>query len=148
MSLILPTYNLTTLEQRLIQHEGFKHFGYSDSLGNFTIGCGRNIDSRGGLGLSSDEIIYLLRNDINRTEGRLLEYGWYRHLDSRVRQEAIIEMAFNLGMTKFLNFRKAIRAISLGNYDEAARELIDSTWAEQLPERAQDIANRVRHGTL
>ena len=54
----------------LKRHEGVKHFAYRDSEGILTIGCGRNISSspiNKGIGVSDDEIDYMLQNDIERT---------------------------------------------------------------------------------
>ena len=47
-------------------HEGVKTHVYSDHLGYETIGVGRCIKEGVGLGLSDDEIDYLLTNDVNR----------------------------------------------------------------------------------
>ena len=41
-------------------HEGVEAFGYHCTANKLTIGVGRNIDKDGGLGLSEDEIDYLL----------------------------------------------------------------------------------------
>ena len=57
---------MSKLTEMLRRHEGVVKYGYNDPMGYLTIGVGRNIDSRGGLGLSDDEIEFLLRNDINR----------------------------------------------------------------------------------
>ena len=47
------------LIEMLKKHEGVEKFCYKDHLGYETIGVGRNI-SKSGLGLSGDEIDYLL----------------------------------------------------------------------------------------
>ena len=57
------------LVEILKRHEGVKHLPYRDSVGVLTIGCGRNISTNKkhkGLGLSIDEIEYMLQNDIER----------------------------------------------------------------------------------
>ena len=51
------------LLEMLKRHEGVRSHVYLCSAGYETIGVGRNI-SESGLGLSSDEIDYLLTNDI------------------------------------------------------------------------------------
>jgi GH24 family phage-related lysozyme (muramidase) len=77
------------------------------SAGYETIGVGRNI-SESGLGLSDDEIEYLLVNDIRRCRKELTqEYEWFSSLDS-VRQDAIIDLSFNLGQTRLRTFVKAL----------------------------------------
>jgi lysozyme len=61
----------------LKRHEGVRDKVYMCSAGYETIGVGRNI-SESGLGLSNDEIEYLLKNDIERCRNELLgEYEWF-----------------------------------------------------------------------
>jgi lysozyme len=52
----------------LVKHEGIRNKPYEDSVGVLTIGVGRNLDD---VGLSHDEIYYLLKNDIRRCEKEL-----------------------------------------------------------------------------
>ena len=79
------------LVNMLKRHEGVRYKVYMCSAGYETIGVGRNI-SESGLGLSDDEIEYLLVNDIRRCRKELTqEYEWFSSLDS-VRQDAIIDL--------------------------------------------------------
>ena len=83
----------------LKRHEGVRDKVYMCSAGYETIGVGRNI-SASGLGLSNDEVEYLLKNDIMRCQQELRgEYDWFKDLDS-VRQDALIDLSFNLGQTR------------------------------------------------
>ena len=62
------------LKRMLKLHEGVKRHVYLCSAGYETLGVGRNV-SQSGLGLSDDEIDYLLDNDIKRvTEELSKEY--------------------------------------------------------------------------
>ena len=54
------------LIEQLKRHEGVSKWAYEDHLGYITVGVGRCLDPEIGLGLSDDEIDYLLRNDITR----------------------------------------------------------------------------------
>ena len=58
------------LVNMLKRHEGVRDKVYMCSAGYETIGVGRNI-SESGLGLSDDEIEYLLKNDIERCRNEL-----------------------------------------------------------------------------
>ena len=58
------------LVNMLKRHEGVRDKVYMCSAGYETIGVGRNI-SESGLGLSNDEIEYLLKNDIRRVPKRV-----------------------------------------------------------------------------
>jgi lysozyme len=98
---------MTRLINMLKRHEGVRDKVYMCSAGYETIGVGRNI-SESGLGLSEDEIDYLLSNDIKRCREELMvEYEWFSKLDS-VRQEALIDLSFNIGQTKLRKFVKAL----------------------------------------
>ena len=75
------------LIEMLKRHEGEvvtngRHLIYKCSAGYWTLGIGRNVDVNGGLGLSDDEVDYLLENDIARVIKELsLEYSWFSDLD-------------------------------------------------------------------
>ena len=70
------------LLEMLKRHEGVEHHIYRCSAGFWTLGAGRNVDPDGGLGLSDDEVDYLLENDIARVIKELSsEYAWFNDLD-------------------------------------------------------------------
>ena len=52
-------------------------------------------------------------------------------------------MIFNLGLTKLLNFKKFLGAMELGDYETAGKEMLDSRWAKQTPNRAKRMAERM-----
>tara|TARA_E500000318_G_scaffold107581_1_gene117104 strand:+ start:805 stop:1176 length:372 start_codon:yes stop_codon:yes gene_type:complete len=109
-----------------------------------TVGVGRNI-AESGLGLSEDEIDYLLKNDIKRCKQELTALSWFTDLDS-VRQDALINLCFNLGMTRLMGFKNAMAAMAEGNYEKAADEFMDSKWATQVGSRADEVTEMVRTG--
>jgi lysozyme len=130
----------------LKRHEGMKHFVYDDHLGYATIGVGRCIEKNVGLGLSHDEIEYLLQNDINRCIQELdSNFTWYRNL-SEARRDAMINLCFNLGLPRLKKFVKALAAMEAGNYEEAAVEFLDSRWAKQVGTRALEVTHMIRSG--
>ena len=70
---------MTIIIEMLRQHEGLETHAYTDTVGKVTIGVGRNIDPNGGLGLSDDEIDYLLAKDVKRVNGELSRaFSWYK----------------------------------------------------------------------
>lgn len=134
-------YDLTRLEQTLIKHEGFRDKPYTDSNGVLTIGIGR-----AGAKLSFDEALYLCRNDIAKAFECASKHHFFWHLN-KVRKEVIVEMIFNIGYSGFLKFEKMIEALGVHNYQKAAEELLDSTWAIQVGLlRSQSMANRLQTG--
>lgn len=136
---------MNKLIKQLKRHEGVRTHAYQCTANMTTVGVGRNIDENGGLGLSEDEIEYLLENDIKRCKQELIALPWFAEIDS-VRQDALINLCFNLGMTRLLGFKNALTAMSVGDYDKAADEFMDSRWAEQVGSRADEVCEMIRTG--
>jgi len=137
---------MTKLVEMLRRHEGVKMFAYKDHLGYTTVGCGRCVEEGVGLGLSYEEINYLLKNDINRVRQELKkEYRWFSDLNED-RQDAMIDISFNLGATRLRKFRRAISAMEVRDYDKAAYEFLNSRWKDQVGDRAKELANIIRTG--
>ena len=134
---------MQNLIKMLRQHEGVRNTVYLDSLGIETIGVGRNLKE---VGLSDDEIDYLLVNDVNRCKAEAKQFDWYEELDT-VRREAILNLLFNLGRPRFMGFKKAIAALGDHNYSLGADEFYDSRWRTQVGQRAEDICHMIRTGT-
>lgn len=125
------------LRAMLIKHEGRRSKLYFDSAGIGTIGVGRNLED---VGLSDEEIDYLLNNDIKRVLNECWTHlPWFGDL-SQERQYVVIDMVFNLGMAGFLKFKHTIAAIKREDWHEAAREMINSEWAAQVGKRAAELA--------
>ena len=130
----------------LKRHEGVRSHEYKCSENMITVGVGRNLDENGGIGLSDDEIEYLLMNDIERCDAELrAAYDWYENL-KKPRRDAMINMCFNLGLTRLRGFVKALEAMSREQYDVAADEFMDSRWAEQVGDRAVEVTELIRSG--
>jgi lysozyme len=138
---------ISDLKRLLKGEEGVRPCVYTDSLGLFTIGCGRLVDYRKpGAGLRSDEIDYLLQNDIqDRIDALTRALPWFQNLDD-VRKAVLIAMAFQLGTPGLLAFKDALAAVKDARYDEAAAHMLDSAWAKQTPARAKRMAEMMRQG--
>lgn len=132
--------------QRLIRQlrfdEGVRSKVYRDSEGIETIGVGRNLVDRG---LSDDEINYLLDNDIDLVVEEANGFAWYYDLND-VRQEVVLNMLFNLGLSRFKGFKMMIAALERHDYDDASREMLDSKWAGQVGSRALRLSEAMRIG--
>lgn len=144
---------MTLFEQlkfQLKDHEGEvtdergAHICYQDSLGINTIGYGRNIDEKG---LSEEEAEYLLKNDIAESiyqTSELLSSTW--DLLSQNRKAVVVDMVFNMGLTRFMGFKKMIAALHAGDYYEAAEQMIDSKWYGQVGRRGENLVLMMREG--
>ena len=135
------------LIEMLKRHEGVEHHIYRCSAGFWTIGAGRNVDPKGGLGLSEDEVDYLLQNDIERVIKELsAEYRWFNRLDD-VRKDAMIDISFNLGATRLRGFKRALAAMEVADYKMAAKEFLDSKWSRDVKGRATELAYMIEMGS-
>ena len=124
-------------------HEGVRNKVYKDHLGIETIGVGRNLVARG---LSDEEVDYLLTNDITIVENELDNgLSWWRDLDE-VRQRALADLAFNMGLPRLHGFVKMLDALQRRDYHAAADELLDSKYAKQVGERSNRVAEMIRTG--
>tara|TARA_R110000803_G_scaffold54423_1_gene111139 strand:+ start:119 stop:532 length:414 start_codon:yes stop_codon:yes gene_type:complete len=132
--------------EMLRKHEGVEKYAYKCTADKVTIGVGRNIDKSGGMGLSDDEIDYLLSNDIKRVSAELIRaFPWYSELDE-VRKDAMIDMCFNMGLPRLSKFKNSLAAMKNGDYDIAALEFLDSNWAKQVGSRSITITDMIRSG--
>ena len=93
-----------SLLSSVIVHEGFSRYIYLDSVGVRTVGFGRNLDDRG---ISREEAEMLLLNDLETSTKEAKKFEFYENLTSN-RQDVIVEMIFNLGLTRFKKFKKTI----------------------------------------
>ncbi len=63
-----------------------------------------------------------------------------------VRQDAMVNLCFNLGFSRLSLFTNALAAMAEANYDRAAMEFLDSKWARQVGKRSEDVAHMIRTG--
>lgn len=135
--------DLLRLKKDLIRDEGLKLKPYLCPAGKLTIGIGRNIEDNG---ITEEEALHLLENDITLSIGELEEkLPFFANLDP-VRQETLVNMAFNLGITRLMGFQGMIAALGSGDFDLAAQEMLDSKWARQVGKRAQRLAAGMKEG--
>tara|TARA_B110000483_G_scaffold241807_1_gene325781 strand:+ start:290 stop:721 length:432 start_codon:yes stop_codon:yes gene_type:complete len=121
------------VKKMLMRHEGVVCHLYKCKAGKNTIGVGRNLDD---VGISEDEAMYLLGNDIKRTTDDLdKNWGAWRTFPE-IARHVCIDLVFNLGIAGFMKFRKTRQLMELGMWLQASEELLDSKYAAQLPNRS------------
>ncbi len=136
------------LTRAVARSEGFSAYPYKDSEGYWTIGHGILIDKKKGQGLSREESREIMQMRLDVLYLRLSSdpaWGWFDQL-SPLRKEALIRMAYNLGMSGLKKFKRMIKALQEEKYSLAAEEALDSKWAKQVGNRATRIANNIRRG--
>ena len=72
-------------------------------------------------------------------------YPWINSLDD-VRYGALVNLNFNLGIDKLLEFKLMLAALQQGNYSEAAKQLLNSTYATEVGPRAQRLSLQIDTG--
>lgn len=148
-----------SLYDQLSRHEGVKSQMYLDSKGIPTIGIGFNLQdtsnkkilSKYGItdkmlrgGLSQNQIMNLFNESLSRAKSDALKFlpNLYQHPTSV--QNAIIDMAFNLGYNKLNKFADFKKSLISKDYNQASKDMLNSLWAKQTGNRAVYLSNLVR----
>lgn len=123
--------------------KGGRNMPYQDSEGYWTIGFGRCIDK---IGISGQEAEQLLRNDVDSAiEEAGRAFDWLKRLNA-ARRAVIYSMVFNLGLSRFSEFKRTIGYLEQGNYRAASAEMLDSKWARQVKGRANRLSEMMQTG--
>ena len=125
---------MTEIQELLIGHEGLKLKPYRDTEGILTIGVGRNLEDNG---ISKDEALYMLNNDIETAISDLKSIFDDFELYPKKVQLVLIDMMFNLGKPRFSGFVHMIAAVKEQNWKNMIKEMKDSHWCEELTERCE-----------
>ena len=128
---------MENLKEQLVRHEGLKLTVYDCPAGYQTIGVGRNLE---GKGITEEEAFYLLNNDIDYfTEQLKNNIDWFDEIPEE-KQNVLINMAFNLGVSGLLNFKNMLLAVKEERWIDASTEMLDSKWAKQVGNRAIELS--------
>jgi lysozyme len=143
------------------EHEGYRSIPYRDTRGLWTFGKGRCLETNP---LTRAELVYLLDGShlaisisqkgadwLMRKELQSAEAACKKSLPfwaalNDARQNALIEMAYQMGFDKLLGFKKMLAAIERQDWLTAEREALDSDWFRQTPKRAQSTAKQICTG--
>lgn len=144
------------LQRLLILHEDLRLIPYRCPSGFWTWGVGHNLEANPlSLTATLDVLNHgptfaviqrLLEEDIQRTQAELSSVlPWVADLDE-VRQVALLDMAFNMGVSRLATFRKMLGALQAREWGLARQEALDSRWAEQVKTRATRVADMLLTG--
>lgn len=137
--------NLEEMKKELIRDEGLRLKPYRCPAGKLTIGVGRNLDDTGITELEAEA---LLTYDIERFGYQLdRAIPWWRAL-SEVRQRVLLNMAFNMGTGKLMEFAITLAHVRAGRWKEAAAGMRASKWARQVGVRAERLARMMETGSV
>jgi len=132
---------MVRLIESIKKHEGFRKYVYKDTEGFDTIGYGFAIKD---LQVDEDIASIILERKLARISTRIYETLWWFREIPRQAQEIVIEMVYQLGLIRFKKFKKTIEFIKNKNWQCASKEMLDSKWARQTPNRAKELSNRMR----
>ena len=150
---------LNTLKESIKKYEGLKLKPYLCPSKRLTIGYGRNIQD---VGISKNEAEVLLNNDLLEIKLKLEDkIKLFYKLDD-VRQNVLIEMAYNMGVSNLLNFKKTIGYLEsavfclnksdIGSaktcFQYASIEMLNSKWHRDFLEYDLIDGKQNNHGLL
>jgi GH24 family phage-related lysozyme (muramidase) len=162
---------IKSIQDRVIKHEGSKPAKYIDSRGNPTIGVGFNLtrsDSSeqlkkvganpekiksGKAQLTQSQISALLFVDLTKAKasaqtlisknGQADISKVWQTLPITV-QGVLTEMIFNLGKNGLSEFNDFLTFITKKKFPAAAQEMLRSSWAKQVGQRANNLAEIIQ----
>ena len=123
-------------------NEGFEALPYRDTVGKLTVGFGHNLDSPMPKHLAR----LILKEDIKIAIRDLVKVLPDIDTYSTSRKNALTDMCFNLGLTKFKGFQKMIVAVKNDDWETAAKEAENSDWYNQVGIRGKKIVTLIREG--
>jgi len=121
--------------------EGLRFKPYRCTAGRLTVGYGRNLDD---VGISQRVADIMLEEDLqvaekacNRIFGDLFN-SWGEN-----RKLGWINLAFNLGYNRLMQFRNTLRAARIEDWPEVEEGLRGSLWFKQVGKRAERVVAMV-----
>lgn len=127
---------------RIRRHEGLSYLPYKCPTGHLTIGYGHNLEH--GISLEAAEL--LLKQDIEIAAKQVKKaFIWWPKL-TEARQYVLVDMCFNMGISRLCGFKKMLAAVEAGDYKTASKEMLDSRWAFQVKRRAIELAEIMKKG--
>jgi lysozyme len=139
---------ISSVQELLEQDEGRRTWPYTDTRGNLTWGIGHRLSN----GVAADVQALLdqaidrqFQHDQDAVVQGLQRWPWFATLDP-VRQAALIDMAFNLGLTAFSLFAGFLNYMGASQWTAAAADLRDTLVYQQLPARYERLATMIESG--
>ncbi len=143
--------NIDKLKEDLFIDEGCEYKIYMDHLGYPTFGIGHLIlvddveyGQPVGTPVSEDRVNECFASDIIVVlEECETLFPSFEVLPDEV-QLIIANMMFNMGRPRLSKFKKFIAAVEISNWQEAANQMVDSRWYNQVPNRAERLVTRMK----
>jgi len=118
--------------------EGFRDKVYKDTLGIDTIGYGFAIKD---LVLDKDIAETILRRKLDSLIERVNKrFAFVKDLPE-AGQDVIYEMCYQMGVSGVSKFKKTLLYLENKEFRMASKEMLDSRWARQTPNRANRLSD-------
>lgn len=133
------------LIESIKRHEGYSDKVYMDIEGFLTCGWGHC------LRLGSPVPVEVSKAFFKADLAEAIAAYWSLPVEARrdlnaARRRVLVEMIFNIGLSGVLGFKKMFTALTAGDFETAAKEMLDSKWAVQVKGRAVELAEIMRRG--
>lgn len=148
----INTFDRKALFEQLKKDEGVVYEIYLDHLGYPTFGVGHLVTRNDpeyffstGTPISEERVWQCFEKDLDISIDdcyNIFGKETFQFFPSEV-QEVLINMAFNLGRTRFGKFKNMIAALKNHDWKEAAKEGRDSLWHKQVTNRAERLMSRL-----
>ena len=139
----------TSIVNILVKEEGFRPYIYDDATGKRlqpgSIVAGTPTIGYGTVDITKEDAQMLLEARIKRIiDVDLLHFTKYLSHMSEMQIVVLSCMIYQLGLAGVKGFKKMLEAIELEDFEEAARQMLDSRWHEQTPKRCERMAELMR----
>ena len=144
------------IQKQLEIDEGRIEHIYEDSEGYLTFGIGHLVKeddpefgSPEGTPVTPERVDAAFQADLNQAIGDLDK--WLSQCGDSCDnypgevKEILVNMLFNLGLTRLNGFKNFKKAVCAKDWNTAADEMVDSTWYNQVGNRAKRLVERMRN---
>ena len=143
--------NVDKLREQLEIDEGCVYEIYKDHLGYATFGIGHLVlecdaehGQSVGTSVSTDRVVEAFESDVQSVLSDCdILYPDFSSLPEEA-QQVIANMMFNMGRPRLSKFKGMKRGVDARDWNQAADEMVDSTWYRQVTNRADRLVERIR----
>jgi lysozyme len=144
--------NIEQLREELERDEGIVYKIYNDHLGYATFGIGHLVTesdpengSSVGTEVSEERCYEVFEQDVQIVlDDCTTLYSDFYELPEEA-QLIIANMIFNMGRTRLSKFKGMKGGVDSRNWNDAAGEMVDSRWYNQVTKRADRLVERMRN---
>jgi lysozyme len=137
--------DLNRLKQSIKKHEGLKLKPYQCPNNKLSIGYGRNLEDNG---ITLQEAEKLLETDLLNIKLELVDKIKFFYKLDDVRQNVLLEMAFNMGVSRLLGFKNTLKFMEKTDFINASKEMLNSKWHEAFKKYDSQDGKQNNNGLL